>query len=111
MNTKVQWGDFTSVGSNWRMYPYTDSYMAIETIGKDNQVRNFLAGNLSLTTRNMTSASYTVLYSDSTEHPLRPCGRTEIIVNGTPVVIYNVHTNGYYDYGSDQLNYSCACRS
>lgn len=91
MLSKHQWSDTTSIGSNWRMYPYVDSFMAIETVSRYTLRRGFQGGNLILSTRKQQGGIATLLDNPNEGVVYRSCARSEINVNGVTVAVYSLH--------------------
>lgn len=92
---------YTTVGSNWRMYPYIDSFMAIETVGKADGRTGFIGGNMLLTTRQIqNSTAHNYVASPTAEGTSRSWSRSELNINGVTVAIYNTHLSTSNDTAS-----------
>lgn len=91
MQTKVQWKPVTTICSNWRMYPYVDSYLGIESVSKTTGSVGYTGGNMTLTTRSQANGSTINLVPSPTEDTIRCVARTEIVVNGVTIALYNAH--------------------
>lgn len=92
IETKYQDGAIETIGSNWRMYPYSDSYLAIDSwLRAKNQLGN-PGGNMLLSTRSLSNGSTLLMEGTSTESTrYKSLGRCEINVNGTTVAVYTTH--------------------